>query len=46
MEAAKAIALKIGLTGEAFQKEGREMIFWIGIAIAGSSIIVCSAFRC
>ncbi|HWQ47646.1 MAG TPA: hypothetical protein VN414_01625 [Methanosarcina sp.] len=45
MEAAKATVLKIGLTEEVIQEEGREIIFWIGIAIAGGSIIECALFE-
>ncbi|MEQ1544622.1 hypothetical protein [Methyloglobulus sp.] len=46
MEAAKATALKIGLTEEAFQEAGGGMLFWIGIAFCAGVIGTCAAFGC
>lgn len=46
MEAAKATALKIGMTEEAFQEAGGGLLFWIGIAICVGVIGTCAAFGC
>jgi len=46
MEEAKNIALKIGLTEEAFQENGGGMLFWFGIMVVGGVIFVCVSFGC
>jgi hypothetical protein len=46
MEAAKATALRIGLTEEAFQEKEGGMLFWLGIAFCVGVIGTCAAFGC
>jgi len=43
-DAAKATALRIGFTEEAFQKNGGGMLFWLGIALCGGFILGYAAF--
>ena len=46
MQAAKKLAEQIGLTEEAFQKQGGGILFWIAIAFVGGAILTCAAFGC
>jgi hypothetical protein len=46
MEDARKMALKIGLTEEAFQQNGGGMLFWFMIMVAGGVIFGCAAFGC
>ena len=39
MDSAKKVALRIGLTEEAFQRNGGGMLFWLAIAFTGGFII-------
>ena len=46
MDAAKKVALRIGLTEEAFQRNGGGMLYWFLIAVVGGAIFTCAAFGC
>lgn len=46
MQAAKELALKIGMTEEAFKENGGGPLFWAAIAFCGGAIWACAAFGC
>ncbi len=46
IEAAKATALRIGFTEEAFQRKGGGLLFVVGIAACATVIFFCVSFGC